>query len=335
MYNHKQIINYMYKKLFKYFFVITLFIITNCSSTLLKGNYPDWYVNQPKNTQTSLYGVGQGYNMDTAKELALKNISEQIMVTVSSKSSIYKAETKADYVEESEFNISEKTEEITFSDYEVINSFQGKKDFFVLISVNRQKLIQLQKDDLQKLDDEINTLDKNSKRRTSLERLVALKNIKKLTKRAETKAKVIKSLESTFYARDYLDKYNNYNKEYTQLLSNTKFYIKTNDSFDKQIASIFKKHLNENNIKTLNNFSTSVTILDIYSSVSTKKIYGSYNSKANIHMGLLVKGMTIKTNNILVKGSSTISKKEAKNNVVKQLDAKIKKEGLFKILRLE
>jgi len=324
----------MSKTLSKCICVVIFLITASCSSTLSRGNYPDWYTKQPKNTQTSLYGVGEGGTLDSAKDMALKNISEQILVTVSSTSDVYKAETNVEYIEESKFDVSERTEEITFSDYKVLKSTSSKDRFFVLLEVDKQELIQLQKDELQKIETEISTLDKNSKRKTSLERVASLLEIKELAKRADIKIKVIRSLEPSFNGDAYYARYNKYNEEYIDLIHNITFYIKTNDSFDKKIADVFKKHLNKYNIKTVDNFNTKLTILDIYSDSSTKKIYGSYNTKARISLVLLVKGMTIRSNSLELKGSSTINRKEAENNAIKSLDKRIEEEGLFRVLRL-
>jgi hypothetical protein len=323
----------MLKNLFKYlvniFFVL---VIANCVPIHTK--YPEWYINRPKNTQNSLYGVGEGYDLDSAKQNALKNISEQILITVSSKSKMYKAETNIAYIEESQFKLSEKTEEITFSDYKVLNSETNASRFFILIEVNRQNLIKTQKTELKKIENKINALDKKTK--TSLERLVNLMSIKELIQTAETKVRIIKVLQPEFEDdKIYFAKYNNYEKEYINLRNNIVFHIKTNDSFDVKLANVFKKHLNENNIKTIDQFNTNLTLLDIYSNVSVRQIYGSYNAKARIHITLLVRGSTLRTNNIELKGSSVVSREEALKNVARHLDNEINKQGLFKILKLE
>lgn len=314
-------------------FCVSLLILCGCAT--LTGSYPDWYLNPPENSHSSLYGVGEGYDLNSATKLALKNISEKIVVTLSSESSIYQAESTAGYVEDAEYSIDEKTEEITFNNYKTLKTHALGGRFFALVEVNKQELIRNQKKELDKVEDEIDELDKSSKRKNSLVRMAALTSIRKEIPKAETRVKVLDSLNPSFNDQAYWNKYSDFNREYTKLMNDIQFYIKTNDRFDKKAGSVFKKYLNQKGIKVADKFSTDLVILDIYSTVSTQKIYGSYMSKAKLHFSLIARGRTVKSNSLDLKGNSVINREEAKNSAIKQLDEKISEEGIFKIFRLE
>lgn len=309
-------------------------MLLGCSS-FSKRKYPEWYLNQPKDDSEFLYGIGESYDLDSATKMALKNISEKILVTISSESSVYKAETNVAYIEDAEYSVSEKTEEITFDSYELVKTSSAKNRIFALVKVDKQNLIRSQKKELKKVEGSISSLDKDSRRKSSLERIVALKNMKEIIKQAESKVKIIKSLQPSFDDQPYFSKYSGYGKEYTRLLNNMVFYVKTSSGFDKKAKDVFKKHLNENNIKTSDSFASGAVILDIYSDITNKNIYDSFVTKAKLYLSLMVGGRTIKTNVLEIKGSSTINRKEAQNNALKKLDKKIEEDGLFKVLRLE
>ena len=61
------------------------FIFSGCINNANKSStIPNWYLSSPQNNLNFIYGVGEGKNIDEAKQNALNDISSRLIVSVSS-----------------------------------------------------------------------------------------------------------------------------------------------------------------------------------------------------------------------------------------------------------
>lgn len=298
--------------------------------------YPDWYLNPPQDNSKTIHGVGEGYNLENANKTALKNISSKILVTLSSNSQMSQYENNYEFSEETKISIKERTADITFNNHKTLQTqyLNSQERFIVLVAVDKPELIKQQTQDLNKLNDSINQFNRNSKKKSDLERISALINIQNIIPKAETKINILTALSSKDYSK-YLNKYKAYKKEYNKLLSKTVFSIQTKSEFDKDVGEVFKNALNKQNFK-IGSLDKSNVILSIKSKITSKEVYGSYFAKIQINVNLLNKQKKIiKSNKIEIKGSSSINKNEANKNALRDLEEQIEENGINGVLKLE
>jgi hypothetical protein len=95
---------------------------------------PKWYLNPPANNFTTLYGTGEGKTLNEAKNNALKDMSEKLVVSVaSSMNSITTTSddgTNSSYLKENIKNVKVEAKKITFSNYKTQKVIQNGNSFF-------------------------------------------------------------------------------------------------------------------------------------------------------------------------------------------------------------
>ncbi|RBQ29975.1 LPP20 family lipoprotein [Aliarcobacter vitoriensis] len=320
------------KKLYHLVFIILLF--TSCTSKVdIKKDdlqYPDWYLNAPKNNDISLYGVGIGQNNNQAVKNALDDLSSRLLVTISANTTT-SSKSYRDFREYTQKtvvqDIKSQIEKLSFQNYIIEKSTYFDKNIIVLLSVQKSKVA----NDLKK---EIDFLYKESE---------SLKNQK-----MDTLSKYLKY-------KDLLDVfYKNYNK--SQILSsfiddNDK-YIKTIDEI-KKTKNILKNQIDffinsDNNSKKFDNLFKNSLVnkgfkviesslknensyeLNINSQSSQNRAYDFYIIENILNIKIInSKNSQILGKSIELKGASSNSFDDAKINLIQKLKKEQEKEDIL------
>jgi hypothetical protein len=102
---------------------------------------PDWVVNPPQDTQTTFYGTGNGYNLESSTSAALKDVTGKLGVTVSS---IYKQReqiTNSQYQKYIDDQVNLSVEATPISKYQVIKNEVINGQVYSLLKVEKPQLL--------------------------------------------------------------------------------------------------------------------------------------------------------------------------------------------------
>ncbi|WP_418185580.1 LPP20 family lipoprotein [Aliarcobacter vitoriensis] len=318
----------------KIYLVFIILLFTSCTSKVdIKKDdlqYPDWYLNVPKNNDISLYGVGIGQNNNQAVKNALEDLSSRLLVTISANTTT-SSKSYRDFREYTQKtvvqDIKSQIEKLSFQNYIIEKSTYFDKSIIVLLSVQKSKVA----NDLKK---EIDFLYKESE---------SLKNQK-----MDTLSKYLKY-------KDLLDIfYKNYNK--SQILSsfiddNDK-YIKTIDEI-KNTKNILKNQIDffinsDNNSRKFDNLFKNSLVnkgfkvveaslknensyeLNINSQSSQNRAYDFYIIENILNIKIInSKNSQILGKSIELKGASSNSFDDAKINLIQKLKNEQEKEDIL------
>ncbi len=197
-----------------------------------KKELPSWYMHPPKSDAYELFALGEGENQQDAINNALSLVVSTLSVSISSS---FRAKT---VVKEGSVNSSDATyinktqsdvQKIRISQYEILHVTRlGFKRYAAVIKVNKQKLFQGLKNEIdQKFEIYRNDI-KNIQRLDALKQLAYYKNMKKSFGYIKNALIVMKVLNKGFDDKKYLAAMNEINTKHQYLLEHISFWVYSN-----------------------------------------------------------------------------------------------------------
>ena len=318
--------------------LVTLFIIgCKTGSQPTVTSYPSWYLNPPQSNGSSLYGIGEGSDINSAKASALNSIASTLSVTVSSK--FKKTETSRSFngnedAYHSALNtVKAEVKEMEFSDYKVIQNQITQGKALVLVEVSRRTLFNSQKTKLdlyyKELKDEQRTIKNHSPLKQAL---LYNKSIEK-TQKLHSSALLTKTIDANFNTDEYMNFISKLKLSKENSLNRAKVTL-INDKNSEIFVKIMKEGLNKAGIRTVS--SRSNTKIYLKNSLQRDTVYGFKITKSDLSISTKdAKNKTIATNNIILSGKSRYDYRKAQQNSALILKKKIEENGIFKVLGIE
>jgi hypothetical protein len=320
--------------------ILTLVLFSACGSqkrvVVVEKKAPTWYDNPPMSDANTFYEVGQGYTKKEAIDNALSMMISTLSVSIESKyhsKSVENQGSVENYQKTVSNEINSEVKKIRISNYEVVKAEEfGFKDYRVLVKSDKRKIF----DSLKKeMDQKFSLIDKRSK---SIKKQNAIKQIRFYKEAKDSIADipdtviVLNSLHSKFSGEKYLDKYQQVNDKYQNLLNSISFSIKTN-SEARNLKDVIRDGLSKKKFQIKDAKGPSHFTVTINSKIDKAKAYGFDLARSAIVIKVKdYKGSVIGSNKLNIIGQSTQGYAIAKENVAIKLQAKIEKEGIEKIL---
>lgn len=172
---------------------LPLLFLGGCATSGV-AQLPDWVLNPPGDTATTIYGVGEGAALRTARDDALAVIAGKLETRVTSD---VLTETRLENGREesrTSNRVRTTTEALELSEYQTENSAQVARRLFVLLSIKRQALVTSILNDLGRLDSEIEARLTGTGNSSKLKRLYRLTLAKALISEALDKTLLVQSV---------------------------------------------------------------------------------------------------------------------------------------------
>ncbi len=317
-------------------YLLILFLISGCitigQSQKSSSNLPSWYINPFSNDSVNLYGVGEGFTIQEASKSALNNLAAKLAVTISSDSSTLMEENNYSANEEFRGKISERVQEVTFNNYDINNSHKEGMTFYAQVKVDRNNFIKEQKSILAQKHKIMQNLYNSSKNKNILIRRNKLSKIVDISASASIINQILNGLKVNPNYQKNLDKYQFYKDSYDNILDKIEFFIKSDNI---KIKDAVIEGLNENNLKVVSlkkNNSKNLVIIDIKTTSSVKKIYGSNITNLKLKFKLISNKNKILASNITEVSGASVGNHNSFGIAVKNFSKKIKKEGILQII---
>lgn len=316
------------------FVLIALFFIGCGGNTPQPISYPSWYLNPPQNNGSSLYGVGQGRDIGTAKASALSAISASLSITVSSE--FKKDESSSSYngnenTYSSAINrVKAEVKAIEFNEYQVIQNQMLSNTVLVLVEVSRNKLFNVQKEKLDRFSGELAIEQKNISQYSPLKQAYLYTQSMPKAQKLKSLTLLAKTIHSGFDTTAYLAQATKIKQNREDALNRTKVSI-TADSNARVFIDALKEGLNKAGIKTVSSHANAS--IHLKNHFQTDEIYGFKIAKSTLSLSTQdARKKTIATRTLLLNGKSRYDYNKAKLNAAHLLSQKIKKEGIFSLI---
>lgn len=178
----------------RFLLLVPLIVWVSGCATTGQGTLPEWVLNPPGDTADTIYGVGEGEALRTARDDALAVIAGKLETRVVS--DVETSTTLKNGREESFVSnrVRTTTEALKFSDYQTENNAQVGNRLFVMLSVDRNTLTKSILNDLKRLDSEIVARTSGIENASKLKVLYRLTLAKNLISEAVDKILLVQSV---------------------------------------------------------------------------------------------------------------------------------------------
>lgn len=320
------------------FLLTVIFLLTSCAGNSQKNaEAPSWYLTPKQNNSQNLYGTAQGQTLEEATKYALADAASRLMVSISSESNLLREENENSVNEEMRQNVRSNIEKIDFTNFEVTRSEKSGADIYVEVKIERDSFLQQQKERVNFLEKKISDLDKDSAKKNPIQRRNSLIKILDLCKELELKSRILAGAGENIKLKDKLTQIAIYQNQFDKTSDKIEFYFEMNSP--KEIAQIIRTGLNKEKIKTSpsrNPSNPNQIIIKINSESRDYEKGGdsSYDfaTKIKINFESIAEGKTVSSNIVEVTGHSIIGLKEAHAAALSELEEKITKDGILKII---
>ncbi|MEA2110911.1 MAG: LPP20 family lipoprotein [Campylobacterota bacterium] len=308
-------------------------LISGCIGTT-KPKIESWYYTPPRDTATTLYGVGDGASFKSAKVDALASISSNLSVTLQSNYEKSDQAVRSDgserTLQEIRHTIKTQAKKISFSKVDIIKEQVIEKRVYLLVSVNRARLYA---EHQRKLDAQMQKIERDitaSQSLSSLERFIALKQFHDTSSTLIATVAVLRAINSRRDLSNYENTIAKYEKAYLKSKSSLKLHVKS--SRESQMFKLaLQKSLMNMGVKLVQDGADGVVELKFNS--KKERLMGYNIEKCFLHVKLSNSQKSIiASKDYVVVGKSKIDFSQSHHNCVTKFSTRIDNEGLFESL---
>jgi len=298
------------------------------------GDIPEWVKAPPGDNAINMYGIGEGYNLDSAKQSALRDIAGKLATNVKSdtetRNSLHNGYRDSAFRQK----INTQIKDTKLTNYEILKTTQSQSQYYVLLAMSRSAFVKDKLDQLteisSKIDLELHQVDKKN----NLLQLVSYNNAIQLADQARPLIYLIHAADSQQNKQSYLETYRDYEQKEKRLSETTKFYLKSDASLSPLVHQI-KRVLQTNGFQ-VGDRANADSILEVRGSIEEAEIFSAKTVKINFDV--LVKtnaGQLVSSKSYKLSGSSVSSFKAGKQNAMSQFTSQLKdKSGVYTMLGL-
>jgi len=307
------------------------------------GSLPKWVLNPTNSNAIFYYAVGEGSSTTEAKNNALKQVSAEISVTISSSTTSKKYTTLTTYQKNIENITKASTQKIQFTGVSVVDTVFVNGVFYSYIKVNRDVLFQSQ---LKQMNLEYNKVLSISNKFDTNGIFYIFKesqNLNTSIDKTMVSLPILKSINNKFNDNKYTVNLLSIKEKATQLKAQAVVYLKTTNAFNEKI--VLEKAISDFGIKIIKNISNvqnKNNLMIITIDKSAKPYENRYKSQkmknvsfADIRLKIITYDKTGKTKlaqNIINVRNASRDGYEAAVVKTKKLEKEIDKKGILNIL---
>jgi len=193
---------------------------------------PSWYLSPTPNSNTYLYGVGEGKNMQEAKNSALNDMASRLSVNIDStinqnKQSISSSKINS-YEKKLTQNINVEVKKINFTNAAIESSEVIGNSFFLLMRVNKEELFNNHLESFSLHQTQISNTLKANQKRPVLEQLYTLEKLLPTVEKATSQALILNAINKEFNSSTPIEKHHQVTLQYEELKESLAFKISTN-----------------------------------------------------------------------------------------------------------
>jgi len=263
------------------FSLLTLILFFGCAGVKQPKapDIPSWILNPNTSNSMYYYAVGQGRDLEESKNDALKQISSEISITISSMTSITKILNDKTYSKTVKDIIKASTNKINFTNIKILKRAVVDGIFYTYIQVDRSVLFQSQKEKmLVKYNQTIKLWNRIQKSNI----FILLSNYQYLIHNINEimgQLSILKSINNNFMMKKYVTVLQDIKTKAMDRKSKAIAFVKTNSAFNEK--SILEKALSDFGIKVIKKMADSYNkqnLIIIYIQKKSKPIKNRYKS---------------------------------------------------------
>lgn len=317
-----------------------IFLVFSLSTQFIFAAVPHWFLTPPSDDSSSLYGVGEGESLKSARDDALNTLASKLSVSISS--TLSKNETQSTFGSSVSYNkdvsqhLQSEVKKISFTNYEIVSNGIENGRTYVLVKVDKEKFLEEKKQEVAEMEKEMGLNVAKAKTLPILERFSLLKESVATADKAKTLVTIITSLTTDYKKDIHLAQYAAYKLALEDSINDISVYVAGNDD-DKVFKDVIREELTVQKIKVAKNFKASKNsvIVEIETNPTVKNIYGRYMAKVYVTINLKNnESDVVNSTKIECNGNSSLDAKSAITAAGKNFAKQVKEKGVLSLLGL-
>lgn len=315
-------------------FYVMISLLVGLYGPIASADAPEWALKPPNDSASFYYGVGSSSNKDQAAKAALAEIAGRWSVSISaedvSQFELKDGQTRESYVS----NIKSQVKSTEFSHFKVLKTEKIDYVYWVLVEVDRAKMIGDLKFKIGRSKKEINRDFANLASVSDLERAKYAAELKPKLLSLRSIAATLRAVDPGYDATADLDDVSNKIANLKKVQSQIVVSIQ-NDTNTKVFAKDLASKLTQQKVKIVSGSGQSNTVISISGDVEYNFLMDVHWAKMAVDIQAKDKsGKILATNIHRVTGASPTSKQAALQQANRKLTKKLEQEGLLESIGL-
>ncbi len=297
---------------------------------------PNWVKTPPADNATSIFGLGEGDSLESARQSALKDIAGKLETHVKSETE-NRAFLRNDQISSSfEQNIQTQVKDTKLVSYEMIKSAHVNGRTYALLAMSRGDFVKDKQHRLNEINEQITQLLSSIKSKSKLEQMIAYNKAFALATEARPYVYIIRAVDAGFDSKPYLKAFDSYQQKEQQLAESIRFYIKSPSELNK-VAKYIRDALQTYNFQVTDTKASADAIISLTGEIKKNVIFSS--KTVAIVYDMLVstpQGQLLSKKHFRLNGSSVTNYDVAFETALRQLRTQVEtKASLFDMLGLK
>lgn len=295
--------------------IIALIAIAGWSQLLLAS--PSWFTETKADTASQYYGYGVGDSQEDAVKAALNDIASKIAVTIESSYTSMQTVSGDSFVNERKNEILANVKKMKFNNHEVMKTVKDSDEVYVLVSVDREQLLEEKKSELDILSSKLLDEQAGMQNISDIEKFKTIMMLQDDLKTLNETFFMSKSIVPSFEGDAYIELYKEFKKMMIKSKSGIVLLIDSDNAVSKNYAKVFANYLSKQGIKISQTKANA--ILTVTANAKEKKVESTseaiQNSKfASVELSTVLKkadGTQIASNSTRFVNNSSASYDDA------------------------
>lgn len=308
--------------------IFSIFILLACGYTNLghasDSDLPTWFTEPPVDNSSTMWGVGEGGDLELAKRAALKDIAAKLRVAISAQIESQTTVSQNSVDRYARTRLVEDVQRTEFKNYKLEKSTRAGQYFYALVSVDRRAFIADAEQKLGAAEKEITTLMNGSKNANSIEKFISQQKALPWLEKAVISSQLLSAADPGFDG-SRLSRHESALSKAKTAAGELTFDIEAKgDSLD--VVNTLQHFLNEAGMRTGNNG----TSLIVTTSAAQSTIFGAYKVQLRVSLSVLdSQKRNFSSKEFTTHGSSVTSHQMARQAALKDLGGKLREAGLL------
>jgi hypothetical protein len=283
---------------------------------------PSWYTAPPVDNSSTMWGVGEGSDLELAKRSALKDIAAKLRVAISAKIESQTTVNQNSVDRYARTRLFEDVQRTEFKNHKLEKSTRAGQYFYALVSVDRRVFIADAEQKLTAAEREIDTLLNGSKNANSIEKFISQQKALPWLEKAVVSSQLLSAADPGFDG-SRLSRHETALSKAKTAAGELTFDIKAKgDSLD--VANTLRNFLNEAGMRTGNNG----TSLIVSTSAAQSTIFGAHKVQLRVSLSVLdSQKRNFSSKEFTTHGSSVTSHQMARQAALRDLGEKLREAG--------
>lgn len=283
---------------------------------------PDWVLNPPSDNAATIYGVGQGRDLDSAKQSGLKDIAGKLSTYIASESE--NRDFLANGRGHSTFKQRVNTEikKMKLSSFQVLKGAQAGDLFYSLVALPRAEFVAEKRSELAEINKQIDSTLAELGHQNALLQLRAYYQSNQLAEQAKPLIALIQAADRTQTFDALLADYRDYQEQEQRLLASSKVYVQPNASlgpFVPHLIGILQSHGLQ-----VSKQAGADGVIKVSGTLREAELFASKSVKYEVDVSVATsQGQSLSRHSYRLTGSSVSSYRVSRNQALQQLSASL------------